>query len=182
MTDSQLAKVSDKAPSRRVDLGVYVDVITFLAHEAELLDNNRLQEWMGVLHPELVYRMPIRVTRERAVGGEFSQHGWHMNEDSHSIRTKIERLESGFGWAENPPSRTRRFVTNVRVEEHGNGEITAVSNVLIYRARYDSLDSWMISAERHDRLITLDGEWLIRERLVLLDHTTLGVPNLAIFI
>ena len=39
----------------------------------------------------------------------------HFDEDHYTLGLRIERLEGRHAWTEDPPSRTRRFVTNVRV-------------------------------------------------------------------
>jgi ethylbenzene dioxygenase beta subunit len=161
---------------------LYCSVLAFLAQEAELLDDNRLRDWLALLDRAITYRMPIRVTRERTAGAGFSTAGWHMKEDWDSIQTRIERFETSFAWAEDPPSRVRRFVTNVRVAPTEDADVVAVkSNILVYKARYDSPAAALMSAERRDLLTDADG-WRIREREVLLDHTTLGVSNISIFL
>jgi hypothetical protein len=52
---------------------------------------------------------------------------------------------------------------------------------MIYRGRYDSSSFDLICGERHDTLARVDGGLRLKRRLVLLDHTTLGTPNLAFF-
>ena len=56
-------------------------------------------------------------------------------------------------WTEDPPSRTRRFVTNVRVTAPVmDDEVVARSYLLIYRSRGDVRPADLLSAERTDRL------------------------------
>jgi 3-phenylpropionate/cinnamic acid dioxygenase small subunit len=162
---------------------LYRECTDFLVREAEYLDDNRMREWLELLHRNVVYRMPIRVTRERAAGPGFSETSWHLNETWGSLETRVARLESEYAWAEDPPSRTRRFVTNFRIEPRdGEDEANVRSNILLYRGRYDSPAFQFLSAERHDVLRLVDSDWKLLERLVLLDHTTLGTQNLAVFL
>src|SRR4249919_1058691 len=49
----------------RVADAVYLDVLHFLNVEAELLDDNRFDEWLELLTEDVTYRMPVTVTRER---------------------------------------------------------------------------------------------------------------------
>lgn len=157
-------------------------VSAFLFLEAELLDDQRIRDWLELLDPEIEYRMPVRTTQERTAGLGFSEESWHMNEDFDSLETRVVRLDTDFAWAEDPPSRTRRFVTNVRPTPGGAEDLTAVrSNLLLYRARYDDPSHQLLSAERHDLLRQTDGGLKLLRRLVLLDHTTLGTSNLGIF-
>src|SRR5207247_6794342 len=96
-------------------------------------------------------------TRERAAGAGFSTEGWHMFEDHGSLATRVARLETEYAWAEDPPSRTRRLVTNVRVEPGGRPkELRVKSNFLIYRGPSDPPDFALITGERRDVLLRMD--------------------------
>jgi 3-phenylpropionate/cinnamic acid dioxygenase small subunit len=155
--------------------------IEWLNHEAALLDDNRMREWMDLLHPEVEYKLPIRITRERSKGPGFSEEGYHMYEDYESLATRVERLYTEYAWAEDPPSRTRRFVTNVRVSMLGDGGHEVSSNLLIYRGRLESTEFELLAGERRDVLVLADAGLKLRRRLILLDHTTLRNKNLAVF-
>jgi 3-phenylpropionate/cinnamic acid dioxygenase small subunit len=141
-----------------------------------------MRAWHALMDRDLLYQMPVRVTRERTAGPGFAEDAFHMNEDWYSLETRVSRLESEYAWAEDPPSRTRRFVTNVRVRPgEREDEIDVKSNLLIYRSRGDTANYFIVSAERRDTLRRVDGELKILKRVILLDHTTLGMPNLGIF-
>jgi len=163
--------------------GLYLECLRFLIHEAELLDNRQLHDWFALLTADIDYRVPIRVTRERlARESPFSEEAFHMVEDWGSLKTRVERFDTESAWSEDPPSRTRRFVSNVRVEANGeHDELHVTSNLLMYRARGDT-PAQLICGERHDVLRKVDGAWKIAKRLVLLDHTSLPTQNLAVFL
>lgn len=165
-----------------VDVETYLGCLQFLTYEAELLDDNRLRDWLDLLHPDIEYTVPIRLTRERAAGPGFSTEGWHMNENYSSLETRVARLETEYAWAEDPPSRTRRYVTNVRAQAGEGSAISVKSNMLLVRGRYDAPNVQLLSSERRDVLEEVDGKLRLRTRLVLLDHSTLGTPNLGIFL
>jgi 3-phenylpropionate/cinnamic acid dioxygenase small subunit len=160
----------------------YWRCVDFLVDEARALDENRLADWVEMLHPEIEYRVPIRVTRERTKGLGFSEEGFHLDEDYDSLSIRVDRLATDYAWAEDPPSRTRRFISNFRAFEIENGDLQVKSNLLIYRERLDELKPQVLSAERHDDLRELDGSPRLVRRLVLLDHSTLKTPNLGIFL
>ncbi len=48
---------------------------------------------------------------------QFSKDMFHFYENYKSIGLRIRRMETEYAWAEDPASRARRFVTNVRVSE-----------------------------------------------------------------
>lgn len=157
------------------------ECMQWLWREAEMLDANRVREWLGLLTPDIDYRLPIRVTRERDGGSEFSSSGYHILEDYDSLAARVDRLDTDFAWAEDPPSRTRRIVSNIRVTVADDSLHHVKSNFLIFRSRLDSTSYELLLGERHDQLIR-DGDRLrLKRRVILLDHTTLASKNLAIF-
>ena len=161
----------------------YWRCVAFLVDEAEALDQNRLDDWLAMLHPEIDYRAPIRVTRERTKGLGFSEQGYHFFENHDSLTTRIDRLATDYAWAEDPPSRTRRFVSNFRVSSlQGTDDLRVRSNLLVYRERLDETHQQFIVGEREDDLREVDGELRLVRRLVLLDHSILMTPNLGIFL
>jgi N-methylhydantoinase B len=157
--------------------------VDFLLDEAAALDENRLEDWLDLLHPEIDYRVPIRITRERAMGPGFSSESYHLFENHDSLTTRVERLATDYAWAEDPPSRTRRFLSNFRVYAlDGSGDLRVRSNLLLYRERLVDAEPQLLSGAREDDLRELDGELRLVRRLVLLDHGLLATPNLGIFL
>jgi 3-phenylpropionate/cinnamic acid dioxygenase small subunit len=157
------------------------EVAEFFYREAELLDSNSLEEWLELLTEDIAYAMPLRLTRERGQPDISSQMG-HFSEDRRSLELRVKRLGTDFGWAENPPSRTRRFISNIRVENTPNpNEVKARSYFLLYRSRGSSVEADLISGERQDLLRKLDGRWKLASRLIIADQAVLGTRNLAIF-
>ena len=158
----------------------------FLQREATLLDNGRQREWLSMLHEDIRYRIPVRVTRLRADGFGFTA-AMHMDETYRSLEGRVFRLETNFAWGEDPPSRTRRFVTNLHVEQQLDDpeRLSVSSYLLVTRSRWDSPTYQLISGERRDILIRSErgpeGYRLI-ERHVLLDQSNLGTLNMALFL
>jgi 3-phenylpropionate/cinnamic acid dioxygenase small subunit len=169
----------------RIGSPVYNGVLEFLYDEAAMLDEIRLQDWVATLAEDLVYTAPTRQTRPLA-RQELSvvRTMQHYDDDYRSIRGRVMRLtETKSAWAEDPPSRTRRLVTNVKVYETGrSGEYAVRSNLLVTRSRFNFDQFDLISGERRD-LVRAKGEsFLLARREILLDQVVLGTPNLAIFL
>lgn len=156
----------------------------FLYKEAELLDNREFEQWLQLWTEDAAYRMPVRVTRDRRESvGEFLEDFAHFDETREMLEMRVRRLGTRAAWAEEPPSRTRHFVSNVRVSRsQTESEYLVRANLLLYRNRGDSPHHDLLSAERHDRLVLETGGWRIRERIIYLDQTTLGTLNLSIFL
>lgn len=155
----------------------------FLDLEAELLDDGRLRDWLDLVTPDVRYLVPVRIHKEQT--GESRVTGvaddsFHLDEDLDSLQMRVDRIETGFAWAEEPPSRLRHHVGNVRVRAGERDDERQVrSNVLVFRSRWDRPEHDLLSAERRDVLRLVDGEWRLARRFVVLDHTVVPTLNLA---
>jgi 3-phenylpropionate/cinnamic acid dioxygenase small subunit len=172
-----------------VDEGVERECTHFLYREAELLDNRKFDEWLSLLSPAIDYRVPVRTTRENKDGFGFSKSAFFLEEDFGSIKVRVARLRSEFAWSENPATRTRRFVGNIRVRASdtpgsakGEERYAVVSNMAVFCYRGEEAKATELTGERHDVLQRIDGEWKLLSRTVLLDATVLGMESLSIFL
>src|SRR5256884_2958310 len=86
----------------------------FLVEEAALLDAADYAGWLGLLCEDIRYLMPVRVTTARGAGFDSLADMGHFDEDMYALRKRVQRLATDHAWTEDPPSRTRHFVTNVR--------------------------------------------------------------------
>jgi 3-phenylpropionate/cinnamic acid dioxygenase small subunit len=178
--------VSDaQATALSADVGVFFTAQAFLFEEAERLDRRRFQAWLELLADDIVYQAPVRVTRERGPLAEVSDEMFHLDENLTTLRWRVERLGTDFAWAEDPPSRTRHCVSNIRVRSASADQIEVSSYLLLYRNRGSDASHDLLSGERQDVLRRtgrgFDG-WQLARRQVILDQATLGTKNLAIFL
>lgn len=159
------------------------DIEQFLYAEAALLDDRRIDEWFELLADDVEYWMPVRSTRQRGdEAHEFAEYGGpaFFDEDHRSMDQRVKKLKTGYAWAEDPPSRTRHYVSNVRVLSVNDDEVTVGVNFLLYRSRLAS-DEDLWAGRREDTLRRTDGGWRIRKRHIFLDHVSLTAKNLSVF-
>ena len=154
----------------------------FLHREAELLDRAEFADWLAMMHPGIDYRVPVRTTRDNRAGDGFSTRAFFMQEDFSSLAMRVKRLDSPYNWAENPRTRTRRLVGNVRVGAQEGVGLRVDSNLAVFCYRADSEAPLMLTCERQDLLREHKGCWTLARRLVLLDTTVLGHESLSIFL
>lgn len=153
----------------------------WLLIEAEMLDDQREREWLeNLVSKDVVYQVPLRQTVERGRGKGFVEGAFHLNESWGSLNNKLAQAETGHSWAEDPQSRTRHYVTNIRVGQSNGGEINVRSNLLLYRTRQDDTTPQIFSGERHDVLQEVDGSFQLKRRVIYLDTTAIASHNLAI--
>lgn len=162
------------------------EITQFLNHEAELLDDGRYRDWLDLLTDDVIYQVPIRINKEH--GGEGSRvtgvrdDSFHLDENRDSLEMRVDRIEVGFAWAEEPPTRLRHVIGNVRVSQNGDPDAADVrSNVLLYHTRWDRPDYHVLSGERHDSMLRADGQWKLARRRVVLDNTVIPTLNMSFF-
>lgn len=157
----------------------YGRVTEFLHHEAELLDDYRFDDWLGLFADDVLYRMPVRTTQFLVDGAGFHEFDFFVD-DYATLLTRVRRLETEFAWAETPPSRTRHFVSNLRLtRDEASGELASRVNFMITRTRQD-LDYQLFTGVRHDRLVTDGDGFKIRRRIILVDQTVITATNLSV--
>jgi biphenyl 2,3-dioxygenase beta subunit len=153
----------------------------FLYHEAELLDARHYDDWLDLLTDDIHYWMPIRrTTQAKEVHLEFTKPGGlaFFDDDKDLLTRRIQRLAVGRAWAEDPPSRTRHLISNLRVTAIKGDEISVHCNFQLYRTRLNSEeDSWI--GRREDLLRRIDGNLKLARRHIYLEQTVILSQNMS---
>jgi biphenyl 2,3-dioxygenase beta subunit len=162
---------------------LHYEVERFYYDEAALLDSHRYEEWLALFSDDAHYFMPIRRTRMlRELDKEFTRPGEmaFFDDTKTLLAGRITKLGSGRSWAEDPPSRTRHLITNVRITKDDSRTLEVESNFHLYRTRLNSEEtSWIGS--RRDVLRRVEGSFQIVERRIFLEQTVLLSRNLSNF-
>ncbi|WP_405093183.1 3-phenylpropionate/cinnamic acid dioxygenase subunit beta [Micromonospora sp. NBC_01392] len=169
---------------QRADAATHFEVEQLYYREAELLDEGRFADWLDLFAEDLVYWMPTRsnrLRRQQAMSVAAPGEAAFYDETKKSLAWRIRRLDSGMAWAEDPPSRTRHLITNVRVRHaETEGEYAARSNFLLYRNRLERENN-VFAGERSDVLRRTEGTLLVARRTILLDQNVLLAKNISTF-
>jgi len=152
------------------------EVEDFLYHEAALLDEWRLDEWLALLTDDAKYRVPSN----DAPTGDPANTLFLIADDIDRIRGRVARLKDPHAHAEFPHSRTRRLVTNVRVVEKP-GDLEVFANFAVYRMRRGGQESVFVGRYRYI-LRRVGGTLRIALREAILDSEELGRLGAVSFI
>jgi len=172
---------------KRVATGtaLYNEVLEWVYDEAALLDQQKFDAWANLLAEDLSYTAPLRITRQGPDRlNTVVRTTLHFDDDYSSIMGRLQRLGTKSAWAEDPPSRTRRLVTNVRVWETAKqNEYETESYLLLSRSRYEQYQLQVLSCVRHDLLRRSGpGSFKLVRREAIVDQSVLGMANLAVFL
>ena len=159
----------------------------FLFLEADLLDQRRFAEWLDLLTDDLVYFMPIRrnVKHGQHAAHENTREGQDISwfdEDKWTLAKRVEQIQTGVHWAEEPLSRVCHMVSNVRIlEQRSDREIVVGSRFLVYQNR-NEYENYTLVGKRTDTLRKVGGAWKLARREILLDQSVLLAKNLTVFL
>jgi phthalate 3,4-dioxygenase subunit beta len=155
----------------------------WLVDEAWLLDLQSYDEWLDLLTDDIHYLMPVRVTTALGAGYDTSPGMAHFDEDKYSLSRRVARFQTEHAWTEDPPSRLRHHLSNVRTFATEDADHLVVeSATLLFRSRGDVREGALVSAGREDLLRRTPEGWKLARRTILVDDSVIRMQNLAIFL
>jgi p-cumate 2,3-dioxygenase beta subunit len=164
-----------------VDPGAMVtrqEVEDFLFHEADLLDNWKLDDWLGLLTEDASYYVPPNDKPD----GDHRYTLFIIADDIVRLRERVIRLKDPNCHAEFPPSHTRRLITNVRITGVEDDLILVGANFAIFRhRRNESVPRQFVGRYRY-KLRRTDTGLKIKERRAVLDAEELGAMGAVSFL
>jgi 3-phenylpropionate/cinnamic acid dioxygenase small subunit len=175
---------------RNEDIVRLISVQQWLYREARILDDRRYDLWLDLLDENIRYRVPSRSFVRQGDVKDFSTWGVDreldagnaltlIDDDLPALQTRIGRLQTNMGWAEMPPSMSRRLVSNVIIEDSdAKGCVSVVSALFLAKSRRE--ERVLFTAERRDTLVEVQGGFRLRERYVVLDDAVLAAENLSL--
>ena len=162
-----------------------LEIEEFLYHEADLLDDRRYKDWLELLTDDVRYFMPMR--RNLPFGQQDRENtlprremSW-FDEGKATLTQRVQQINTGAHWCEEPLSRVTHMVSNVMLAEVGSREVQVRCRFLVYRNRLEDEESFFIG-RRFDTLRRVDGgSWKIARREIILDQNVLLAKNLTTF-
>jgi 3-phenylpropionate/cinnamic acid dioxygenase small subunit len=131
----------------------------FLYREACLMDENRYEDWLALFTENCRYWIPSN--RE---GADPTREVSILYGDRAMLENHVRRLASGKAFAQSPPSRMRRIVSNVVANADDAGEIEAAANFIVVETR---LHVQRLHAGRSlYRLVEYNGDLAIRYKQI----------------
>jgi 3-phenylpropionate/cinnamic acid dioxygenase small subunit len=160
------------AKLKAVDDGLFVEIQRFLFREAALLDRRDYAAWLSLATEDVHYRVTAAVARDAAA--EPVRYAI-VDENLTGLKSRIDQISNPrLTRAENPPSLTRRVVSNIDAcHSDKRDEFAVMSYLIAYRSRPSAPEGGFYVAVRHDTLRRSDAGWRLAGRHVELDHIML---------
>ena len=165
------------------------EIEQFLYQEAELLDERRFDEWLDFLTEDIRYWMPMRRNvKFGELDREFTREGHDINwfdEGKDTLVRRVNQILTGVHWAEEPLSRVCHSVSNIQILDATPSlsqptEVSMKCRFLVYRNRVET-ETDILVGKREDNLRSVNGQWKIAQRKIILDQNVLLAKNLTFF-
>ena len=140
--------------------------------EAEFLDRRKLRAWLDLFDADCTYWIPMNA--------QFNDPNEELNlvfDNRARLEDRIARLEGGDAYAQDPPSRTARVVSNVRIERSDAGFVCESAFVL-HESRLGRTQM-LAGRYRHDLVRDSGGSLRIRRKIVELVNSEDAFSNLT---
>ena len=187
MTDT----LADTMKHTSVSLEEHYRISQFYYREARLLDERHYQQWLTLLAEDITYTVQARHTPALDPALRGTEALLDLAHDTSSglapplrddnrltLTIRALRAFKMNSWTDNPPARTRRFVSNIEAW-HSGEQVETFSNLLLTYSRYGQ-DNHLYSARRHDVLCRVDQEYRIVRRDVLPDWNVTTGPSAGV--
>ncbi len=160
-----------------VDSAVYIGVQRFLYSEARLLDDRRYSEWLSLFASDFNYSVWLATFQE--MGASPAPYAI-IDEDRVGLQSRVDQISNArLTRAENPPSLTRRLVTNIEVFEDTSADrVRSISSFLVHKSRPGTSAGLFYVGTREDLLLRENG-WRILRRTVRLDQALVSEGSLT---
>lgn len=176
------------------DMALTFEVCRFYYREARLLDERCYQQWLALLDPAIVYHMPSRhvpqpdpalhgteavLSLDHDVGGLDAGESPLRLEGFRQLAARAMRPFKMNAWAESPPPRTRRLVSNVEILSQTDTTISTTSNFHLFYSHHGASNHNYIGC-RKDVLRRDEGGFKLVHRQVIIDWDVVTGPTLAL--
>jgi p-cumate 2,3-dioxygenase subunit beta len=170
-----MSKRDDSLDQRLAALLLEREMEDFLVREAALLDEWRLDDWLALFTEDARYLVPATDLPTADPKESLAI----INDDMARLRGRVERLKSRHAHREFPWSRTRRFITNVRIKKIVGEEILVNASFLVYRIRSGQVDpligSYVYTFRRVDGALKIADRKAVLDLEALRPHGTLSI-------
>lgn len=152
------------------------DVEDFLYYEARLLDEHRLDDWVGLFEPDGHYWVPMAWEQPDPLN-----HVSLFYEGVDLLRLRAQRLQHERTVSQWPPSRTCHQVSNVEFEARDDGALLVHSALVFFEYRRDEQHCFAGRVE-HSLVPRNDGFGIALKRVNLLNcdsdagHLRMAIP------
>jgi 3-phenylpropionate/cinnamic acid dioxygenase small subunit len=153
------------------------ELISFLMHEARLIDEHRFEDWLDLYTDDCLYWMPL----------EWGQtdprlHASLMHEDKLLLRIRVERLKGNRTFSQKPKSRCHHVLqqSTVDMRDDAAGAYHLYTPFHYVETRQDEQQLYAGWARHH--LVHVDGKLRIKVKRIDLVNSDAAFGSIQLFL
>ena len=152
-----------------------MDAISFVAHEARLLDERRYDEWLALFADDGRYWVPLQGAAQQ----EGTAHNALADEDRLLLQLRIERLKNPRAHSQHPASRCQHVLqaSTLTLDDPERCELRTPFVYVESRAERQLV----LAGTCSHRLAKVGGAWRIRLKRVDLLDAGAALPAIQLF-
>ncbi len=161
------------------------EIEQFLYREARMLDDERYQEWLGLMTEDIHYWMPgiqARHRKDKKPRLDPARMAF-FDDDLLNMRRRVTRFLDPTAWAEDPPTRSCHVISNIEVEltdlEH---EYRVYSTFINCRGHQETEEYWLAGRRKDVLRRVEDGTLRLASREIVITQSVLLAKNLNVFL
>ncbi|RFU70497.1 aromatic-ring-hydroxylating dioxygenase subunit beta [Peribacillus saganii] len=151
------------------------EIEDFLIHEAFLINEEKFSEWLDLFTEDGIYWIPSNKDHI-----DPNTHVSIIYDDRERLEERVWRLESGLAYGQEPKSRTRHLITNVKILESDDQKVVVSSNFILVELRRSIQTIW--SGRFEHQLRSQGGTWKIASKKVELINNNEFIGNLSFIV
>lgn len=167
-----------------LDAALVCEIQQFLFREARALDEERYEDWLEMLTPDIHYWMPGVQSRYRSddLSSRRREAMAYFDDSLEDLRLRIARTRQKTAWAEDPATRHCHIVTNIEVMQAGATDEFVVHSCFMNVRNRNEVEEQIIPGRRED-LIRRTGNGLrLVKRAIYLRQAVLLSKNINTFL
>lgn len=145
------------------------DVEDFLYHEAALLDDWQLEEWLGLFVEGARYLVPPAGSDDEV---DPATTLFYVADDYFRLTERVKRLGKTTAHVEYPHSRCRHLVSNIRILSGTDSSFEVTSNFVTYRSKGRRTETYL--GHHNYTLSIIDDHIRILKKISFLDTEDLN--------
>ena len=144
--------------------------------EARLLDQDRLDDWLGLYAPECLYWVPATPQ-----GGDPRREIAICFDDRRRLEDRIYRLHNDYAWSQQPRSRTAWLISNVTIYGTSVASDFMVRSTF-FTSEFQAGDKRSYTGWYGHRLREIGNDWEILVKQVNLIDCDQNLRNLSVIL